>query len=203
MADKELRKLKRRELLQMLLSQCEETERLQRELEEIREEYGTMAESYDRLKKKLDIKDERLNQKDKKIKELGSQMEEMKASRLIELEEAGSIAEAAIRINGVFEAVQEAAEQYLMNIKLLGERASEDERVAEPPFGSRKISSIRKVRNPRSASQMVPGGLGKAPDSAGQVVPISLGKAPGSQEGLQESKPEQCRIAAASGGFYG
>lgn len=103
----------------------------------------------------------------------------------------------------MFEAAQEAAEQYLMNIKLLGERASEDERVAEPPFGSRKISSIRKVRNPRSASQMVPGGLGKAPDSAGQVVPISLGKAPGSQEGLQESKPEQCRIAAASGGFYG
>ena len=70
MADKELKKLKRRELLEMLLVQCEETERLQRELNETTAEYENLQEGYERLKKKLDIKDERLNQKDAKIAEL-------------------------------------------------------------------------------------------------------------------------------------
>ena len=37
MADKELRRLKRRELLQMLLVQCQETERLQQESNEMKE----------------------------------------------------------------------------------------------------------------------------------------------------------------------
>ena len=206
MADKELRKLKRRELLRMLLAQCEETERLQRELEEIREEYGAMAESYGRLKKKLDLKDERLNQKDAKIGELSSQLKEMEASRLIELEEAGSIAEAAIRINGVFEAAQEAAEQYLMNIRLLSEKALGNVQDAENPFGPGKISSIRKVRNlPRSASQAVPISLGKTPGSLSQVVPISLSKVPGGSglAGAQEDGLETGGAAVASGGFYG
>ena len=60
MAGKELRRLKRRELLKMLLVQCEETERLQKELEELTEEHEAMSESYERLKGKLDVKDERL-----------------------------------------------------------------------------------------------------------------------------------------------
>ena len=37
MAEKELRKLKRRELLQMLLMQCEETEKLQQETDEMKD----------------------------------------------------------------------------------------------------------------------------------------------------------------------
>lgn len=73
MAEKELRKLNRRELLQMLLVQCEESERLQRELDEIQEQFDTMSESYGRLKCKLDVKDERLNQKDRRIGELAAE----------------------------------------------------------------------------------------------------------------------------------
>ena len=69
MADRELKKLNRRELLKMLLVQCEETERLKQESDDIREQYEVMAESYERLKKKLDLKDARLNQKDEKITE--------------------------------------------------------------------------------------------------------------------------------------
>ena len=45
MASKELRKLKRRELLKMLLVQCQETERLQQELIEITNTHETMMES--------------------------------------------------------------------------------------------------------------------------------------------------------------
>lgn len=119
MADRELKKLRRRELLQMLLVQCEETEKYTKEAKELRAELDDLTERYERLIGKLNIKDERLNQKDAKIAELKDTIEEMKASREIELEEAGSIAEAALRLNGVFEAAQRAAEQYLMNVKKL------------------------------------------------------------------------------------
>ena len=40
-------------------------------------------------------------------------------NRKIEVQAAGSIAEAALQINGVFTAAQEAADQYLLNIKRL------------------------------------------------------------------------------------
>ena len=43
------------------------------------------------------------------------------ASRQIRLEQAGSIAEAALKLNGVFEAAQAACNQYLENIRLQGE----------------------------------------------------------------------------------
>ena len=78
MTDKELRRLSRTDLLEMLLEQSKEVERLQQELAEARQ-----------------------------------QLEE----RRIMTEEAGSIAEAALRINRVFEAAQAAADQYLENIR--------------------------------------------------------------------------------------
>lgn len=160
MADKGLQKLKRRELLQMLLIQCEETERLQKESDELRTEFDTMAESYERLKVKLNVKDERLNKKDAEIAALKAQIEEMKTSRVIELAEAGSIAEAALKLNGVFEAAQEAAEQYLQNVKRLSEEAEaekaerEDNRI---PFTPAWRAGIRKkaVAAPRTRQTLM------------------------------------------------
>ena len=78
MTDKELRKLKRVELLEMLIEQSKENEELKRQLEEAKE--------------KLESRD-------------------------IMLRQSGSIAEAALKLNGVFEAAQKAAEQYLENVK--------------------------------------------------------------------------------------
>ena len=89
MAEKELRRLKRRELLQMLLVQCEETERLSQETEEIKERMEAVMQSYERLKKKLDIKDERLNQKDNQIADLKRKIEEMKSAE--EAEQAAAV----------------------------------------------------------------------------------------------------------------
>lgn len=126
MAEKELHRLRRRELLQMLLEQCEETERLQQESEDTNRQLRELEERYERLLRKLNIKDERLNQKDAKIAKLNSTIEEMRASRAIELEEAGSIAEASLRLNGIFEAAQRSAEQYLMNVKRLSEKAEKE-----------------------------------------------------------------------------
>ena len=82
MTDQELRKLKRTELLELLLTQEKENEELRRQLQKAR----------DRL-----------------------------AERKLSLDEAGSIAEAAMRLNGVFEAAQAAADQYLENVRSLSE----------------------------------------------------------------------------------
>lgn len=83
MTDKELKKLNRAELLEIMVAQAQEIERLQTQLDE--------------ANKKLE-------------------------SRTIEISEAGSIANAALRLNGVFTAAEEAAAQYLENIKLLSGR---------------------------------------------------------------------------------
>ena len=52
-------------------------------------------------------------------KEQFAQLQEKMKSREIKLSQAGSIAEAALQLNGVFEAAQEAAKQYLENIERL------------------------------------------------------------------------------------
>lgn len=78
MTDKELKKLTRIELLELLLEQSKEVEKLQEELADV--------------KAKL---------RDKNIL----------------IENSGSIAEAALKLNGVFEAAEAAAEQYLENVK--------------------------------------------------------------------------------------
>lgn len=126
MASKELRKLNRKELLQMLLVQCEETERVQGEMDETNARMAAMEESYERLKIKLNIKDQRLNEKDAQIEELKRTIEDMKTSREIELTEAGSIAEAALRLNGIFETAQRCADQYLSNVRKLCEKERQD-----------------------------------------------------------------------------
>ncbi len=84
MTEKELRKLNRKQLLELLLRQTERTEHLQKKLNEAEE----------KIKDKL----------------------------LIETE-AGSIAEASLKLNGVFEAAEAAASQYLENIKRLSENS--------------------------------------------------------------------------------
>lgn len=88
MTDKELRRLNRAELLEIMLEQNREIELLQRRLKR----------AEDRLKE-----------------------------REIAVKEAGSIAEAALRLNHIFEDAQRAADQYLENIKLMGQ-SEESER---------------------------------------------------------------------------
>lgn len=82
MTEKQLKKLKRSELLEMLIEQ---------------------KKINDELKLKLENAEAELK------------------SRRIAIENVGSIAEASLKINGVFEAAQKAAEQYLENIKELNE----------------------------------------------------------------------------------
>lgn len=86
MTDRELKKLSRAELLELLLQQSKEIERLQAQLQRARE---------------------------------------ILSSREIHIRTAGSIAEAALELNGVFEAAQRAADQYLENVRRLAEEQRE------------------------------------------------------------------------------
>lgn len=78
MTDKELKRLSRAELLELLIGQMRENQRLEKELA------AANAALQDRT---------------------------------IVIEQAGSIAEAALQLNGVFAAAEAAAAQYLENVR--------------------------------------------------------------------------------------
>lgn len=97
MTDKELRKLRRSDLLEILVEQGRRIDALQRELEAAQKQLKT---------------------------------------RQISISETGSVAEAALKMSGVFDDAQDAAKMYLENIK---QRAAEQERIsAELEEESRK-----------------------------------------------------------------
>ena len=114
MTDKEMHRLSRRELLQLLLAQVSETEELKQLLAERDDQLISLHDNYEHLRRRLD-------QKDAKIHELRDTLRQERNTRRIELQEAGSIAEAALRLNGIFETAQKAADLYLENVKRLAE----------------------------------------------------------------------------------
>ncbi len=89
MTEKELRRLNRYELLEMLLAQGKKVERLEREL----------AEANEKLNKRQQI-----------------------------LASSGTMAEAALRLNRVFEAADNAADEYINNVKLIADGLISDAR---------------------------------------------------------------------------
>lgn len=82
MTEKDLKKLTRRRLLELLLIQTERADKLEAELAEV-----------------------------------NSKLQ----SKLLSEKEAGSMAEAALKLNGIFEAADSAAAQYLENIRISSE----------------------------------------------------------------------------------
>ena len=124
MTDKELHKLNRHELLEIMVAQSEELARLGAELKETQIALEQLQGGYDHLKRRLDMKDER-------IAGLQKTLEEERTTRRIELEEAGSIAEAALRLNGVFEAAQKAADQYIYNIQQMQQEAKKEDKASD------------------------------------------------------------------------
>lgn len=61
MTDKELHKLGRRELLQLMLAQGREAEKAKQELADAQDKLGQLEESYERLKRRLDDKDTQIH----------------------------------------------------------------------------------------------------------------------------------------------
>ena len=87
MTDKELRKLKRTDLLELLIEQSKEVESLKKRIEELEAEL---------------------------------------ADRRLLIYKSGSIAEAALKLNSVFEAAEAAAQEYLENIRRISEEKTQE-----------------------------------------------------------------------------
>ena len=129
MTDQELKKLRRSDLLELLIAQEKENEQLRSQIAQ--------------LKQRLE-------------------------DRTIALEQAGSIAEASLQINGVFRAAQDAAAQYLDNIQRLSgqqeeicrrleeeSRQAADQRMAETEEACRRMEeeTRRKCQDQLSSAQ--------------------------------------------------
>lgn len=111
MDEKRLRKIGKKELLEILLSQAKRIEELEIELA--------------KTQKKLD-------------------------SKKIAIEESGSLAEASLKLNGIFEAAQKAADQYLLNVKDKCKKRENDAKKACQFEKSEIIKETEKVRKPKS-----------------------------------------------------
>lgn len=132
MTVKELQKLKRQELLQLLLTQSKEVAGLKKELEAKDKEMIGLVESNERLGARVREKDDlndrlrgRLEDKNIRIMNLEAELEAWKTDRRDELDKMDSIADAALKLNSVFETVQQAADQYLYNIRQRYEEESQ------------------------------------------------------------------------------
>ena len=125
MTDKELHRLSRHDLLELMLASGREAEQLRERVAEMEAQIRQLENTYERLRNRLD-------QKDAQIHQLRDLLQEERTKREIELEDAGSIAEAALRLNGVFEAAQKAAEQYVYNVRRMQERQKRHKSAAEP-----------------------------------------------------------------------
>lgn len=174
--DRELKRLGRTELLELLLAsarekesmesaneelkkQCEEAQgraedanelitSLREQFEHAQEKSAEAHEKEDVLLKQLQsargqLADERMQREslEKRVEELERELEKSREAqetlkrqlddRVIEKEKAGTLADAAIQINGVLAAAQKAADQYLENIERMHTRQEQCCTVAE------------------------------------------------------------------------
>lgn len=87
---------------------------------------------------------ELLLEKSRENEKLQEELDSVKAQlaeRNIKIEKAGSIAEAALALNGVFEAAQAAADQYLENLRTIsGETSQISDQTAQISEEATKIS---------------------------------------------------------------
>lgn len=111
---KELRRLRRKDLLELLLEQSKENE------------------------------DQRLLLAVQKKKIL--HLEQKLQNRKIDIAEAGSLAEASLRLNGIFDAAQAAAQQYLDNLKDADERCAAMESAAKERCDAMKKETEERCR---------------------------------------------------------
>lgn len=67
-----------------------------------------------------------LQQKTQRLEQENETIRKQLSDRTVKLENAGSIAEAALALNGVFEAAQAAADQYLAQVHAANEQAQQE-----------------------------------------------------------------------------
>lgn len=124
MTEKQLKKLSRAELLEILIQQTKRNESLEAELTELKISYEEKISEYEALLE----------------------------SKKIAVEESGSIAEASLKLSGVFDAAQKAADVYLENIRMLEKETEERCRVMQEKTQKICIQRIRSTGNSSKVS---------------------------------------------------
>lgn len=119
MTEKQLKKLSRAELLEILIQQTKRNDSLETELAELKTVYEEKISEYEALLERKNIA----------------------------IEESGSIAEASLKLSGIFEAAQQAADVYLENIRLIEKKAEERCRTMQEETKKICIQRIRKAGN--------------------------------------------------------
>jgi len=108
MMDKRLRKIRKKELLEILLEQAKKIEELEKELERTQKKWN---------------------------------------SKRIIIEEAGSLAEASLMLNNIFETAQQTADQYLFNVKEKCKRMELDTKKACQLERENMLKEVHKLSN--------------------------------------------------------
>ena len=86
-----------------------------------------------------------LQQKTQRLEQENETIRKQLSDRTVKLENAGSIAEAALALNGVFEAAQAAADQYLAQVHAANEQSQQlaDRIVAEAQQEADRIRAMQ------------------------------------------------------------
>lgn len=134
MTEKELHRLRRQDLLQLLLAQSQEVTQHQREIARLEKLLSATREDNDHLRAQLDERDvhlkdvvSRLDRKDAELRALHAEAEAAQA------EETGSVAEVSKRLGAILDAAQKETDAYLESIRLRTERPQESAAPGEKP----------------------------------------------------------------------
>ena len=113
MTDKELKKLSRIDLLEMMIEQRKTVSRAQAKLEEEKEAHeatkkalAELTETYERLRVKLNEKDAKLNEKDKKLDALKAELAQERAAHGALKAETDSLAESIGRLERALQVLE-------------------------------------------------------------------------------------------------
>lgn len=138
MTGKELGKLKRPDLLALLVAQGKEAAAVQERLTEtehnldqalqldnrLRAKLDDKDEQIERLKERLNEKDEqierlksRLDEKDRRLALLGTQVEELISGQFLSMENIGSLTEISLKLELMLRAAQKATNRYLLDVQ--------------------------------------------------------------------------------------
>lgn len=122
MTDKELKRLSRQELLEELYNYAKSNGELRLKLENKEEE---MKQHFQKFEEELAAEHQKVLVISEKIKELEKKNYELSAklrNRSVNLQDAGNIAEATIKMTDIFQEAQRTADLYVANVKKMTEQ---------------------------------------------------------------------------------
>ena len=120
MTEKEFRKLRAKDLVQLLMMQGTEASQLQEQIDNKEQELVVLLENNDLLKRKLDERDEYIENlkkdldfRDGHIQELETEMEVLRNDLWIDIQEMGTLTDVGNQVTKIFKIAQREADQHI------------------------------------------------------------------------------------------